>query len=195
MPRLAIDTPLGVLIATRSNDPGHPGISIDLDPMDGKGQLPVAYIETDDGRLVTRVWGDATQEDPTCRVDHGAIPAPLPGYAPSEPDRRRLVYICAPYKGADMREREQNVQNARMHAMYVLGKGCVPYAAHLAVCGFLDDDIPAERDAGIAVDAAVMALCDELWVFGDKISAGMKAEIAAFEKANKPIVYVDRDKA
>lgn len=190
MPKLTVATPLGYLTATPSTDPDHPGISIDLSPMDeAGGEIPVSYTETDssgpDITLATRVWGDAASEDPTTGpIFHQGLPAPaadVPGVS------GKLVYICSPYAGKNMREREQHIQDARMYCMKAVEEGCVPYAAHLAVCGFLDDAIPEERQAGIALDAAMMALCDELWVFGDTVSTGMAAEIAWFEKAGRPI--------
>lgn len=194
MPKIIVRTPLGILSATPSADPEHPGISVDLAPMDGKGgEIPVSYVETD-GRdpasatMSTRVWGDARTEDPTAGpIVHENLPRPADGWSPGTSQSKKLVYICSPYKGENMREREQNIQNARNYCMSAVAQGCVPYSAHLAICGFLDDSIPEERAVGIALDTAMMELCDELWVFGDRISSGMASEIAWFEEIGRPI--------
>jgi len=186
---MQIPTPKGTIVASWSFDNEHPSVSVDLRPNGETGLIPLSYTELDGQQVVTRVWGDADQEDPTHKIVHQGIPnvAPQPG---GNAGHRPVVYICAPYKGKNMRHREQNIQNARMYAFHVLRQGCIPYVAHLAVCGFLDDAIPAEREAGIAVDHAMMDLCDEIWVFGDIVSAGMQGEIETFKAAGKPIKYV-----
>lgn len=188
-PTMRLPVKGGTLVTTLSADTDHPGVSVDFEPAGETGQIPISYTEIDGGFLVTRVWGDADQEDPTHKITHENIP--MDGAACGEAaSRPPVVYVCAPYKGENMRHREQNIQDARMYALHVLNHGGIPYAAHLAVCGFLDDAIPAERQAGIAVDHAMMDLCDEIWVFGDTVSSGMSGEIETFKRAGKPVRYV-----
>lgn len=77
-----VETPLGVIIARSSNDPDHLGIWINLHRPDADSDLPLALIEfskdkrdisKETGRIITRVWGDGTQEDYTNRVIHKGI--------------------------------------------------------------------------------------------------------------------------
>jgi hypothetical protein len=39
----------------------------------------------------------------------------------------------------------------------------------------------------------LLELCDELWVFGPRISEGMKAEIELARKLGKPTKYISGD--
>ena len=66
------ETPLGAIIARAATDPNHPGIYIDLRRGSDDPDMPLALVEfsADDAdfmdgveNLITRVWGDAMQED------------------------------------------------------------------------------------------------------------------------------------
>lgn len=107
-------------------------------------------------------------------------------YTPVTPDAR-MVYICSPYAANTLRTIEQNLEQVRKYCKFALSQNCAPLATHLAVCGFLDDNDPEQRTAGISIDEIFMKACDELWIFGDLISNGMSHEIATFEKTGKPI--------
>lgn len=81
-PSLLVETPLGTLSATRAVDGAHPGIYIDLHRPDTDCDMPLALVEfsADDAdfmdgieNIITRVWGDARQEDYTDRVVHQNI--------------------------------------------------------------------------------------------------------------------------
>lgn len=109
------------------------------------------------------------------------------------PEDAKIVYICSPYAGKTPKEVENNVNAAKNYSRFAISTGHVPYCAHLAVCSYLDDDVPAERNLGIKADGVMMKNCAELWVFGDKISTGMSFEIKYFEEHNKPILYFTED--
>lgn len=77
---LRAKTPLGTVTAQATLDPEHPGIWLDL--CRGEDEIPLALVEfsADDADLldgsqnvITRVWGDARQEDYTDRVVHQNI--------------------------------------------------------------------------------------------------------------------------
>ena len=76
---LRVETPLGGIIARSATDPNHPGIYIDLRRGVDDPDMPLALVEfaADEAdlpeALITRVWGDAMQEDYTTRVDHQNI--------------------------------------------------------------------------------------------------------------------------
>lgn len=191
---LRVTTPEGILVARPSTDESHPGISIDLRSPKSPAELGIAHVEWDptENTFTTRTWGDASQEDPTHVERHANVRKWIDEEDTTPPVRidSPVAYICSPYKGRDMAERQDNIGAAKRYGRFALSQGRVPYIAHLAVCGFLDDDIPSERDAGIMVDSAMITkACDELWVFGDKLSPGMKAEIALFRKLGRPIKY------
>ena len=93
-----------------------------------------------------------------------------------EPPRTR-VFVCSPYAGCI----NLNVHNARMYSRFVFLCGCMPVTPHLMYPRFLDDRDPKERDAGIRMGFALLDNCAELWAFGDRISNGMRREIAFAE--------------
>mgnify|MGYP002513697702 CR=1 FL=1 len=51
-------------------------------------------------------------------------------------------------------------------------------------------DKKEERELGLSAGLSLLWFCDELWVFGDKISQGMQKEIKFCENLNIPIKYI-----
>ena len=84
----------------------------------------------------------------------------------------KKVYICAPL-GGDV---EHNLENAKKYTEFALKCGTAPVVPHFyALC--LNDNDPKEREIGMAAGLALLWFCDEMWIFGDKMSEGMKDEI------------------
>lgn len=52
-----------------------------------------------------------------------------------------------------------------------------------------DDNDPAARERGMQRDLAVIAKCDELWVWGNRISAGMAREIDGAHACGVQVLY------
>ena len=98
----------------------------------------------------------------------------------------RLVYIASPYAG----DVERNVAFAKEACRYAAAQGYTPVAVHLLYPQFLDDGVPQEREAGLKMGRRVLAACDEFWLCGEKLSAGMRAEKAEAEKLGIPIQRV-----
>jgi len=98
---------------------------------------------------------------------------------------RPIVYIASPYAG----ETEYNVSKAQGYCKFAISKGCIPIAPHLLFPQFLDDNDPVQRELGLSFALTLLLQCDELWVFGDKISSGMSAEIIKAQKRGIPIKY------
>ena len=102
---------------------------------------------------------------------------------------RPIVYICSPYAG----DVETNVQKARRYCRFAVDKGYIPIAPHLLFTQFLNDDSPKERQLGIFFGNAVMSKCSEVWVFGDRISDGLEAEIKRAKRKNYRLRYFNED--
>lgn len=98
----------------------------------------------------------------------------------------KLVYIASPYAG----DVEGNVAFAKAACRYATAKGYTPVAVHLMYPRFLDDRVPKEREAGLKMGRRVLAACDEFWLCGEKLSAGMRAEKAEAERLRIPIRQV-----
>ena len=98
---------------------------------------------------------------------------------------KKKVYICAPL-GGNVKE---NLENAVLYTKYALKQGVAPITTHFyALC--LDDDNPQERALGMSAGMSLLWYCDELWVFGDVISNGMKEEIKFCENLRIPVKRV-----
>lgn len=84
----------------------------------------------------------------------------------------KKVYICAPL-GGDIKG---NLEKAKRYTEYALRCGAAPVTPHFyALC--LDDHDPKEREIGRKAGLSLLWFCDEVWIFGDEITAGMKTEI------------------
>lgn len=98
----------------------------------------------------------------------------------------KLVYIASPYAG----DVEGNVAFAKAACRYAAAQGYTPVAVHLMYPQFLDDRVPKEREAGLKMGRRVLAACDEFWLCGEKLSAGMRAEKAEAKRLGIPIRQV-----
>lgn len=102
---------------------------------------------------------------------------------------RPIVYICSPYAG----DVEKNVEAAQRYSRFAVDKGYIPIAPHLLFPQFLNDRNPKERQLGLFFGDALMSKCSEVWVFGDRISAGMEAEIRRAKWKNYRLRYFTED--
>jgi hypothetical protein len=100
----------------------------------------------------------------------------------------RLVIVESPYAG----DIEANVAYARACVRDALACGEAPFASHLLYTqpGILRDEVPAERQQGVASGLAWYRVADAAVVFTDRgISGGMEAGIAAAQAAGKPVEF------
>ena len=98
---------------------------------------------------------------------------------------RPLVYICSPFSG----KVKKNKKNARKYCRFALEQHTIPFAPHLLFPQFMDDSSPEERQLAMFMNMIMLGHCEELWVFGDRISAGMKQEIHKAEHKHMKIRY------
>lgn len=115
-------------------------------------------------------------------------PDPTAAQALSRAERkapRPIVYICSPYAG----DVERNTAAARRYCRFAADRGYIPIAPHLLYPQFLDDDDPNERELGLFFGNALMGKCAEVWVFGSRISAGMRAEIRHAGRKGRRLRY------
>lgn len=91
----------------------------------------------------------------------------------------RKVYVCAPLGG----NVESNLKKVRTYTEYALRCGTAPVVPHFyAEC--LDDNNPKDREVGLAAGMSLLWLCDEVWVFGDTVTDGMRAELQFCKNLN-----------
>ena len=99
------------------------------------------------------------------------------------------MYICSPYSDDIL----NNERKARVFCKFAVQQGVIPIAPHLLYPQFLDDSDPAERELGLFFGIVLLTKCEEIWVFGTHVSAGMAAEIAKAESREIPIRYFSED--
>lgn len=98
-----------------------------------------------------------------------------------------LVYICSPYAG----DIETNTQNAQSYCRFAVDRDCIPIAPHLLFPQFMDDTDADERELALFFAKVLLGKCDEIWVFGDNVTAGMASEIARARFRNMTIRSFD----
>jgi len=98
---------------------------------------------------------------------------------------RPKIYVVSRYAG----DTEVNVLKAVKYCRFVIRKRRIPVASHLIYPAVLQDTVASERELGTMFGLALLALCDEVWVFGKDQSKGMMAEIAEAKRLNKPLRY------
>ena len=103
----------------------------------------------------------------------------------TELKERPKVYIVSRYAG----DVENNVASAIRYCRFAIDKKKMPIAAHLLYPQIVDDNNPDEREIGTMYGLALLALCDEVWCFGETLSAGMEQEIKEAKRQGKPIKY------
>src|SRR5574343_156660 len=102
------------------------------------------------------------------------------------------VVIESPLAAPTPEGREANKAYAMACCRDSLARGEAPYASHLFFDrpGLLDDDVPAEREAGILAGFAWGALADLVAVYTDRgISGGMQRGIGRALAAGQVVEY------
>lgn len=98
------------------------------------------------------------------------------------------VYPAHPIRG----DVEGNIKKIReiVRSLHFT-KGVIPVAPYLVdIAGVLDDSDPVERGMGINADHEYFrrGMIDEVWLYGDRISTGMRAEVILAWSLNIPVV-------
>ena len=102
-------------------------------------------------------------------------------------NNRPLVYICSPYAGNE----EWNTMKAREYSRFAVNSGSIPIAPHLLFPQFMNE--ATERELAMFMNLVLLDKCTELWVFGERISEGMAAEILRAKSKSMRIRYFTED--
>lgn len=101
---------------------------------------------------------------------------------------KKTVYICAPL-GGDVK---RNLERAERYTRYALKSGMAPITTHFyALC--LNDNNPEERKLGMEAGQNLLRFCDEIWIFGNEITTGMKEEILFCKSLKIPIKKISEE--
>ena len=126
---MRVETPLGTLVATAATDPQHPGIYIDLRRTGESDDVPLALVEFSaddadfpdgDQNLITRVWGNARQEDYTMRTVHQNIG--------ESAKKEEYIVLCYPTQAlgmiVDLGNGPTTENGDRSSQYFTIAKGC-----------------------------------------------------------------------
>ncbi|KKN34611.1 hypothetical protein LCGC14_0792010 [marine sediment metagenome] len=94
------------------------------------------------------------------------------------------IFICSRLRG----DIENNIKRAKQFSREVMLQGHFPLTPHIYFTLFLDELKEEERNIGINAGLEWIKECDEVWVFDNELSEGMKKEIEFAKKLNKKIV-------
>jgi hypothetical protein len=106
----------------------------------------------------------------------------------ANPPPLRLVILESPYAG----DVGANIAFARQCVADCLNRGEAPLASHLLYTqpGILDDNVPAERELGIAAGLAWGRFAEATVVYLDRgTSRGMEQGIARARQEGRPVEY------
>ena len=102
-------------------------------------------------------------------------------------NKNDIVYICSPLSATTKEGIRQNMEKAAHYARLVSGTfGCRAIAPHSFLPEYLDDNIPEEREAGLAFGLSILKLSKAIVVCGSRISSGMRGEIRLAGELNIP---------
>ena len=96
------------------------------------------------------------------------------------------VHLLPLLRGCDAQHR-----NGLPYSRFAVDEGCVPITPHLYLPLFISEE--TERDLAMSVGLRLMDKCSELWVCGDRISDGMRREIAYAVEAGIQIRVVKEE--
>lgn len=94
-----------------------------------------------------------------------------------------LVYVASPFAGDIVR----NTENAIRYCRFAVDSGAILLAPHLFLPRFMSEE--TEREAAMFMNMVFLGKCKQLWVFGNRVTDGMVAEIARAKKRRMPIRY------
>jgi sugar phosphate isomerase/epimerase len=89
----------------------------------------------------------------------------------------KVIFVCSPFQG-----KIENIEKAKRYCRMLVDMGCIPIAPHVYFSQFMDDRNPEDRRKALEMNKKLLEFCDELWVFGEEITEGMREEIEHFKK-------------
>ncbi len=94
-----------------------------------------------------------------------------------------VVYIASPFSG----DEKGNTEKAIRYCRFAVDRNAIPVAPHLYLPRFMSE--ATERDKAMFMNMVFLGKCEQLWVFGEKITEGMTMEIARAMMRGIPIRY------
>ena len=149
-----------------------------------------ALADAADSLEVARRMIPAIQQAVESGMLHGDL-APLAARraGPRLKRRRQRVYVCHPFAG----EVEANTGRVKVICRALVERGLLPVAPQLYLPQFLDE--ATDRDRALELCLGLLEVCDEVRVYGSRISPGMRLEIDHAVALGIPVRFVDMEVA
>ena len=102
---------------------------------------------------------------------------------------KKLVYIAHPISG-DVKCNVSKILEI-VKSVNLLNPNVIPFAPYISDVLAMDDTIPEQREKGISNNLFVLesGCVDELWVYGNTITEGIKREIEVATKHDIEVVF------
>lgn len=104
--------------------------------------------------------------------------------------KKKIVYIAHPI-GGDVEGNLKKLRNI-VRQLNMTFRDIVPFVPYYADVVSMDDNDPHQRERGIENDVALFlsGVIDEVWLYGDRISDGMREEIDLARQLAIPVIAV-----
>jgi DNA polymerase-3 subunit epsilon len=102
---------------------------------------------------------------------------------PTTTMRTRRIYVCHPFAG----DPEDNAVRVAEICKALIESGYVPIAPQIYLPRFIDE--ATDRDRALRLGIDLLDCCDELRVYGGRITAGMRGEIEYAESRGIPVRF------
>lgn len=105
----------------------------------------------------------------------------------------KVVYLACPVGAPTVEGIHENLRKAKAWVGWAAHQGVSPVASYIPLAEALlagGAETADARAMGIACDMAVLAKCDLVWLCGERISAGMRAEAIEALRLDIPVFQV-----
>jgi hypothetical protein len=110
----------------------------------------------------------------------------------SNAPHRRRAYICSPLTADDHEQVKKDLRAARAYMFYAYKKMNMNAAApHAYLPLLLCDEIPSERAMALRFGQKILEHSDVMLVCGNRLSGGMRGEVAKAALLRMPITVFD----
>jgi hypothetical protein len=101
-------------------------------------------------------------------------------------DAKKTVFIAHPISG----DIQGNMKLVLDICEHIHTTTVIPVAPYLVSLQYLNDDVVEDRQLGIDANLECFrrGYIDELWLFGDRISTGMRQEVLLAQRLHIPII-------
>jgi len=108
--------------------------------------------------------------------------------------KSKRIYIASPIRPVSEagtkeydEELKENIDNVKEYCKMVTAAGNTPLSSILLCKEFLNEDDPEDRDKGMQIGLDLVSVSDEVWVFSNRITEGMAAEIRLATELGIPV--------